>query len=1081
MEEKRGLLSRLSGAVRWLLLLLLVSAAGAVIFRHVVTTQLDERIRQHLESQFAQHYVDLEVKIQSARRIVGKGIEIRHLSIASNTEGTEHRQLVSIDEIFATCDTDVAELILRKPCVRQLAIRRMRIHASRYPDGKWNVAKLLPPPQFGGRLPKVVIEDSSVELCDLSKSHGGSCAVRAIQLKAEPALAGEGQAVMRVAGTMHGDHFKQVALQGFFDPKSGNWSATGTMDGLEMSHRLLGSLPTDVAHYLSVLATLRARAHLGFQISHQRGAPEPFQFTLQGQLTEGRVDDARLPYPLTDLSAELHISNQRLIVKDVVGQMGPSSLKLSVTSGQFLQRPLAMVLRGKIERLPVDHRLHEVLPESLRNAWKKFEPAGVIDVTAELNIQNDQVQPVLTVDCHDVSFAYDKFPYRLNGGRGRIRLENDVLTMQDFTAFAEGQTVHLAAEFHHPGPQATGWLDVRSGGPLPLTDALIQALDERGQQITRSLHPTGMVTLTKGRFERLEAGQPGHKHLEIELHEMSVQYDKFPYPINRIGGTISVVDQQWTFANLQGFHGGSQIRAGGGWQPTTDEQLGGTLTLHFEGTDVPLDEELRSAVAALSEGGGRFWHNMRPRGAVDDLTVHVVFASRTEKTSVNIRAEKLPPAQRAESRSISIQPTWLAARLDDITGTVTFDNGQFALQNVRAMFGDSRIELVGSGSVDAQQRWQLHLTRAIADRFQAGQRVLDVLPSRMEAAVRQLNLRGPLSLNGSIWLRGGPSQALQAGWDLLLDIENVSTSSALGFEHIHGGIRLNGTMAANGFSSRGDIEIDSAVYRGVQITQVQGPFWIDSQQLILGSRAEAGRLDRAPRQVAARMLGGVLAFDAYVSLADQLPFVAEISFSDGDLAAIARTAHSAAGRLSGKVYAMLRVSGTSAGKDSLRGSGHVRLRNADVYQLPVMVELLSFLSLRQPDKTAFTSSDIEFRIQGDQLLYFDRIDFSGDAISLKGSGWMDLNRNVSLSFYALVGRYEFQLPIVRTLLAEASRNILAIQVVGTLDNPHVVSRPLPELEEALHRIFPEVYGRTAAPQPGTRISPGAQPSGRRPY
>ena len=203
-----------------------------------------------------------------------------------------------------------------------------------------------------------------------------------------------------------------------------------------------------------------------------------------------------------------------------------------------------------------------------------------------------------------------------------------------------------------------------------------------------------------------------------------------------------------------------------------------------------------------------------------------------------------------------------------------------------------------------------------------------------------------------------------------------------------------------------------------------------------------------PRQVVARMLGGLLAFDAHVSLADQLPFIAEISYTDGDLASIARATRAAPRHLSGKVFAMLRVSGTSVGKDSLRGSGHVRLRNADVYQLPVMVELLSFLSLRPPDKTAFTSADIDFRIQGDQLVHFDRIDFSGDAISLKGSGWMDLTRNVSLSFYALMGRHEFQLPIVRNLLAEASRNILAIQVVGTLDNPHVVSRPLPELEEA---------------------------------
>jgi hypothetical protein len=251
--------------------------------------------------------------------------------------------------------------------------------------------------------------------------------------------------------------------------------------------------------------------------------------------------------------------------------------------------------------------------------------------------------------------------------------------------------------------------------------------------------------------------------------------------------------------------------------------------------------------------------------------------------------------------------------------------------------------------------------------------------------------------------------------------------------------------------------------------------------LILGSRADAGNNDRMPRQVVARMLGGLLACDAHVSLADQLPYFAEISYTDGDLAAIARATQSTQRQVTGKVFAMLRLSGNSVGKDSLRGNGHVRLRNADVYQLPVMVELLSFLSLRPPDGTAFTSADIDFRMQGDQLLYFDRIDFSGDAITLKGSGWMDLTRNVSLSFYALMGRYEFQIPIVRNLLAEASRNILAIQVVGTLDNPHVVSRPLPELEEALQRIFPEVYSRTASPPARSRSPAAGPPGGYSPY
>ena len=104
-----------------------------------------------------------------------------------------------------------------------------------------------------------------------------------------------------------------------------------------------------------------------------------------------------------------------------------------------------------------------------------------------------------------------------------------------------------------------------------------------------------------------------------------------------------------------------------------------------------------------------------------------------------------------------------------------------------------------------------------------------------------------------------------------------------------------------------------------------------------------------------------------------------------------------------------------------------------------------------------------FRSNGEQI-YLDRIDFSGDVLSLKGKGWMDVNRRVNLDFYALVGREEFQLPLVKTLLTQASKNMLQIQAVGTVDQPQLIRKALPELDDTLQRIFPESAPRTASPQ-----------------
>ena len=53
----------------------------------------------------------------------------------------------------------------------------------------------------------------------------------------------------------------------------------------------------------------------------------------------------------------------------------------------------------------------------------------------------------------------------------------------------------------------------------------------------------------------------------------------------------------------------------------------------------------------------------------------------------------------------------------------------------------------------------------------------------------------------------------------------------------------------------------------------------------------------------------------------------------------------------------------------------------------------------RPDSNAFSRSDIDFRVQGEHV-YFDRLNFNGDAISLLGKGEMDMQSEIHLAFTA---------------------------------------------------------------------------------
>jgi hypothetical protein len=208
----------------------------------------------------------------------------------------------------------------------------------------------------------------------------------------------------------------------------------------------------------------------------------------------------------------------------------------------------------------------------------------------------------------------------------------------------------------------------------------------------------------------------------------------------------------------------------------------------------------------------------------------------------------------------------------------------------------------------------------------------------------------------------------------------------------------------------------------------------------------------------ARAIGGQLSADAAVSFSGETPYHLQARLEGVELQQMARELALQTEGIRGKANAVLNLHGNRHGWPSWRGDGAIRLYEADIYQMPAMLSLLSLLSVKRPDTTAFSSSEIDFRIQGEHL-YLDRINFNGDAVSLKGHGEMNLDRKIDLKFYALVGRGELPLPALRALLRQASRQMLLIQVTGTLEKPQFTQEPLPMLRETLDQIFPEPTGR----------------------
>jgi len=95
---------RLQRALTRLGTLALLVAAGVIAAKYVVSERLDEGIRSRVEAELRRNYPALDVRVKSARRAQGKGIEIRGLVI-TQPASRGGQVLLQISEILAECDT----------------------------------------------------------------------------------------------------------------------------------------------------------------------------------------------------------------------------------------------------------------------------------------------------------------------------------------------------------------------------------------------------------------------------------------------------------------------------------------------------------------------------------------------------------------------------------------------------------------------------------------------------------------------------------------------------------------------------------------------------------------------------------------------------------------------------------------------------------------------------------------------------------------------------------------------------------------------------------------------------------------
>ncbi|MDG2012557.1 MAG: AsmA-like C-terminal region-containing protein, partial [Pirellulaceae bacterium] len=716
-------------------------------------------------------------------------------------------------------------------------------------------------------------------------------------------------------------------------------------------------------------------------------------------------------------------------------------------------------LQGQLTGLELTGRLLPWLKPELQRLWHQYQPGGVVDADFDIQMVDGKLTKSIKATIKEGSFSWYRFPFPMSQCNGFVEWIGDDLAVS-LTAIEAQQAIAIRGEVKNPGPFWTGWLEGSCDGLLPINEKMFQAFDNKPElaRTLRKFHATGHIN-GRGRIERWDGNADLQRDFNIQLMQATLRHENFDYPIYNVGGTIRVVNDLTEFRSFAGQNNIGQIQCEGAWTSRDG------LQLSFLASNVLLNDELR---LALPENLQKTWNGLRPTGTIDLIDLDMRYPGGHQAPIFSAKIDVT--GQRDGVSSVSVNPIWFPYEMRQVTGSFGFKDQNVNINNFAAKHGDTHIRTNGNGRYDATS-WNLRFSEMFVRDIELDDELRRALPASIAQAADQVGFSGNIGMRGALVLNGSfqptpqasayvsardpqmPSANLQ--WQLEFGITRAAVNVGLPLTDISGLMKLNGRYAAGKTECLGQLQVDSMMYHDIQVTSANIPFSIDNQKIGIGTKLRRNGEPVNDRPATGLLFGGRVQCDAEVSLQDLNSFIIDAQLVGGDVETFASEISLAQHDFSGDASAVISLKGNASGTHSLQGNGSITLQDAKIYEVPVIVALFNVLRIKEPDRTAFDKAKMTFAVRGEN---FDikPIELNGDAISLIGEGTIDLDSNVDLNFYSLIGRNGIKIPIITELYKAGSKQVWWIKVAGTLQDPVTEHEVLPGLNDSLRMLFPEL-------------------------
>jgi hypothetical protein len=866
-------------------------------------------------------------------------------------------------------------------------------------------------------------------------------------------------------------------------PQSEIRMASSSSGSSEVKLAIKSGLPEATRHRIpaawigaegSILGLI-ADLDVSFRVNVPDVGEEPDVRLLLG-VSDGEITNTALPFPLEGLSGQIELTRQQVSIEKLAAINGRTRIEVDGVVQQSEAGPYGQ-LNLKLTDLACDDRVRRRLSTGFGRIYDMHHPQGFLDFAVTLTAQPGEkwLPQNLQVTAQKCSFAHDIFPYPIRDANGSIRQQGRDLIV-NMQGVAGTRPVTLKGYVKNPGPDSLSVFEV-DVSDLPVDSNFRSACKPQMQRVLDSMGIVAQLDV-HARFEKRGGIENKVKPQIIGfVHDASVTYQKFPYQIENLSGRIDFDGRDWTFSDLRGTHGKAQLSAVGSYRRPGNA---GMLDLQIVTENAELDDTLRKATEPIPTLA-RIWSDVAPAGRIKRLVSTINYVPG-QPVSVILPEIKVADA-RMKLRSAPYEITRINSDLRYKDGWLLIDSFEGRHQEtVIRTHANPDVDENGIARpfnyvhFDPSGEWLARFGRWSATGLYPDETLKTALGAGARGVLSSFDEQHPIDLFGMVELRGSTvhkDYPVTAAWEIETTVSGSTLQLGMELKDVRGRIISTGTWNGYEPNVRGSFDFASAtVFDEYRLFEVRGPFQAkrndvaNKVEFVAGTAdalfsASGDRVLDQSEQVTAKFIGGILLLNAVASLEDGNAYSVRADLSHGQLKTFSQLYLKSRDRLEGVMNGWVRVDGKGADLDSLTGRGQLQISPAALYDLPVVLQVLSALTAAPQDAAAFEYARADFQIARQQFI-FNRIDLFGSRLQLHGEGAADFNGRLGLTFFSALPREMASnrrgtwIPIVSEfagLISSFGAVVGAVvEVRGTTDNPQTRVIPNAALDASLRRV-----------------------------